>query len=60
MIEKFLEFDEKKVFSFKIKLFRERFKVTLKKYGKGMKIWNFFFIEVYFLIQMTYGGDLGM
>ena len=60
MIEKFLEFDEKKVFGFKIKLFRERFKVILKEFGKGMKIWNFFFFFLYFLIQMTYGGDLGM
>ena len=37
-----------------------RFEVILKEFGKGMKIWNFFFIEVYFLIQLRYGGDLGM
>ena len=37
-----------------------RFEVNLKEFGKGMKIWNFFFIEVYFLIQIEYGGDMGM
>ena len=37
-----------------------RFEVAFKEFGKEMKIWNFFFIKVYFLIQVRYGDDLGM